>query len=85
MIGVALGWHVIDDGKRTMVLDPGFRSVSASDTGALRARVTADPERMRFAANYADLILKSADYGDQGSSPFSQPFLTKSQIRYSLN
>jgi len=127
LIRVAFGWHVIDDGRRTMVLDPGgkiqinlsvirkdgrtidqlrddiqaeaeqsypnpeflrleddgiwglaIRNIAvegepveqlhmltawASDSAMLRARVTSDPESMRFAANYADLILKSAEYG----------------------
>ena len=31
----------------------------------LRARVTSDPQSMRFAVDYADLILRSADYGNQ--------------------
>ena len=130
MIRVAFGWHVIDDGRRTMVLDPdgkvqislsviaregrsmdeilddiqaeaeqsypgpeflrladgGITALAirnivvegeaveqvhmltdwAQDTAVLRARVTADPESMRYAANYADLILKSADYGASG-------------------
>jgi hypothetical protein len=124
MIQVALGWHVIDDGRRTMILDPDGRiqinlsliptegqsidgildSIQeqtvrdypdpeflrlqdegiwalavrnilvddepveqihmltkwADDSAMLRARVTADPESMGFAASYADLILKSA-------------------------
>lgn len=127
VIRVALGWFVIDDGKRTMVLDPegkiqismnvvategrdvhqvldeiqaeaeeshpspqfirlqegeiwglAVRGILANEepveqvhlltawareSGILRARVTADPESMRYAANYADLILKSAEYG----------------------
>lgn len=127
IIQVAFGWHVIDDGRRTMVLDPDGkiqinlsviakegRSIQqildeiqaeaaqsyanpeflrledggiwglairrievngdpveqvhmltpwSEDSAILRARVTADPQSMRFAANYADLILKSADYG----------------------
>ncbi|MEO7651666.1 MAG: hypothetical protein ABIZ80_14465 [Bryobacteraceae bacterium] len=48
----------------------------ARDSAMLRARVTADPESMRFAANYADLILKSADYGnpdDNGGAPEQEP------------
>jgi hypothetical protein len=129
VIRVAFGWHVIDDGRKTLVLDPDGkiqislsvmqkdgRSIDqmlddiqaeasesyadpeflrlqddgiwglavrnivvdhepveqlhmltawANDSAMLRARVTADPESMRFAANYADLILKSADYGNQ--------------------
>lgn len=124
---VAFGWHVIDDGRRTLVLDPDGkiqihfdvlakegRSVEgilddlqaemersyeapeflrmqfegifalagrnlmvdgeaieqvhmltrwAKDSAMLRARVTADPESMRFAADYADVILKSVDFG----------------------
>lgn len=127
VIRVAFGWFVIDDGKRTMVLDPDGkvqislnvmatqgRSVNGilddiqaeaeeshpepqflrlqdggiwgllvrgiavngepveqlhmlaqwrEEAGMLRARVTADPGSMRYAANYADLILKSAAYG----------------------
>ncbi|HEV8147454.1 MAG TPA: hypothetical protein VGP79_13775 [Bryobacteraceae bacterium] len=127
LIRVALGWHVIDDGRRTMVLDPdgkiqinlsvilkegrnidqilddiqtqtaqdyanpqflraqdggiwglAIRGIVVNnepveqvhmlttwgkDSAMLRARVTSDPQSMRFAANYADLILKSADYG----------------------
>ncbi|MEO8027967.1 MAG: hypothetical protein ABI823_15890 [Bryobacteraceae bacterium] len=126
-IQVAFGWFVIDDGRRTMVLDadgkiqincsviakegrgvdqildeiqeeaersypnPEFlrledrgiwglavRNIELSgeaieqlhmltpwarDSALIRARVTADPASMRFAANYAALILKSADYG----------------------
>jgi hypothetical protein len=140
LIRVAFGWHVIDDGRRTMVLDPDGkiqinlsvipkegRSIDrilddiqnqavqdygnpeclraqdggiwglairgivvnnepveqvhmltpwAKDSAMLRARVTADPQSMRFAANYADLILKSADYGnrdDAGGSPEEAP------------
>jgi hypothetical protein len=129
VIRVALGWHVIDDGKQTLVLDPdgkiqislsvipkegrsidqildgiqeeaeqsyptpeflrmadggiwaiGIRGIAvngepveqvhmltvwATDAAMLRARVTADPASMRFAADYADLILKSAEYGKQ--------------------
>ncbi len=128
VIRVALGWYVIDDGKRTIVLDPegkiqislnvigtegrgvgqilddiqaeamdshpnpeflrleegGMSALAvrgivvndepveqvhlltpwAKDSGMLRARVTADPDSMRFAANYADLILKSVEYGE---------------------
>ncbi len=128
VIRVALGWFVIDDGKRTMVLDPAGkiqislnvmategRSVDGmldeiqaeaeeshaepqflrlhdggiwglavrgifvngeaveqvhlltrwqQDAGMLRARVTADPASMRYAVDYADLILKSATYGE---------------------
>ncbi len=123
---VAFGWHVIDDGRRTLVLDPDGkiqihfdvlakegRSVEgilddlqaemersyeapeflrlefegifalagrnlvvdgerieqvhmltrwAKDSAVLRARVTADPESMRFAGDYADLILKSVEF-----------------------
>lgn len=36
----------------------------ADESAMMRARVTADSASMRFAANYADLILKSAEYGD---------------------
>ena len=36
----------------------------AQDSGVLRARITSDPESMRYAANYTDLILKSAYYGE---------------------
>jgi len=125
---VAYGWHVIDDGKRTMVLDPGgkiqinlsvlskegrtidqirddiqeeaersypelefmrledggiwglaIRNIQVdgeaveqvhmltkwrSDTAMLRARVTSDPEQMRFAVDYAGLILGSVYYGE---------------------
>jgi hypothetical protein len=133
LIRVAFGWHVIDDGRRTMILDPDGkiqinlgliqkdgRSIDqildeiqaqavqdyanpeflraqdggiwglairgivvnnepveqvhmltpwASDSAMLRARVTADPPSMRFAANYADLILKSVDYGNRDEAP----------------
>lgn len=126
VIRVAYGWHVIDDGRRTLVLDPdgkiqihlnvvprngrsidqildeiqaeaaqsypdpeflrlqdggiwglSIRNIAvdgepieqlhmltqwAQDSAMLRARVTADPGSMRYAANYADLILKSAEY-----------------------
>lgn len=129
LIRVAFGWHVIDDGRRTMILDPdgkiqinlsliptegrnvdqildeiqaqavqdyanpeflraqdggiwglAIRGIVvndelveqvhmltpwASDSAMLRARVTSDPPSMRYAANYADLILKSADYGNR--------------------
>lgn len=41
----------------------------AQDTALLRARVTADPPSMRFAANYADLILKSVEYGHEDRAP----------------
>jgi hypothetical protein len=132
MIQVAYGWHVIDDGQRTMVLDPDgkiqinlsliptngrnmdaildeiqgeaeqsypnpqflrlqdgglcglhIRGIAvqgedveqlhmlhawADESAVLRARVTADPASMRFAANYADLILKSATYGEASAS-----------------
>lgn len=37
----------------------------AKDSAMLRARVTADPESMRFAVNYACHILKSAEFGHQ--------------------
>ena len=140
IIRVAFGWHVIDDGRRTMVLDPDGkiqinlgvirkegRSIDqildeiqeeaaqsysspeflrlqdggiwglairnivvndepveqvhmltewANDSAVLRARVTADPQSIRFAANYADLILKSANYGNQdddGGAPEEEP------------
>jgi hypothetical protein len=127
VIRVALGWHVIDDGRRTLVLDPagviqislnviategrgidqvldeiqseaeqsyphpqflrledgGISALSIrgievdgepveqvhmltawwKDSAVLRARVTSNRESMRFAANYADLILKSVEYG----------------------
>jgi len=131
LIGVAFGWHVIDDGRRTVVLDPdgkiqinlsviplegrtidqlldsfqaealesyadpeflrvehdgiwalAVRRIAVNGEpieqlhmltrwaddrdlirAVLRARVTADPASMRFAADYADVILKSADYG----------------------
>jgi hypothetical protein len=36
----------------------------AKESAMLRARVTTDPQSMRFAADYADLILKSAEYGE---------------------
>jgi hypothetical protein len=129
IIQVAFGWHVIDDGQRTMVLDPDGKiqislnlipthgrnpsqildevqaeaeqsypnpeflrledngiwglsirgiaiqgedveqlhmlSAWADESAMLRARVTADSASMRFAANYAELILKSAEYGDK--------------------
>ncbi len=129
MIRVALGWHVNDDGRRMVVLDPdgkvqinlsliakegrsvdrmldeiqeeaaesysnprflrledgGIRALSVrnivvnnepieqlhmltpwvNDSAMLRARVTAEAGSMRFAANYADLILKSAEYGHE--------------------
>lgn len=131
IIQVAFGWHVIDDGRRTMVLDPDgkiqislsviptdgrgmeqildeiqgeaeqsypnpeflrladggiwglfIRGIAvegedveqlhmlyawADESAVMRARVTADPASMRFAANYADLILKSASYGELSS------------------
>ena len=124
---VAFGWHVIDDGRRTLVLDPDgkiqihfdvlakegrsvegmmddlqaemersyeapeflrfqFEGISAlagrnlivdgevieqvhmltpwaKNSAMLRARVTADPESMRFAGDYADVILRSVDFG----------------------
>ncbi len=127
VIRVALGWHVIDDGKRTLLLDPdGKVQISlglleregrsedllldalqeeaersyenpqfgrmehegiwglavhniavngepivqmhlltawADETAMLRARVTSDLGSMRFAADYADVILRSAEYG----------------------
>lgn len=126
LIRVALGWHVIDDGKRTVVLDPAgkiqinlsliatngrdvnqimdaiqaeavqsypnpeflrlqdgdvwglaIRNIAvngepveqvhlltkwARPTAMVRARVTSDPGSMEYAANYADLILRSAYY-----------------------
>ncbi len=128
MIRVAFGWHVFDDGLRTLVLDPdgkiqislhalpkegrnigqmldgieaeaaesypnpeflrlqdggiwalAIRNIVvdeepveqihmltpwANESAMLCARVTSDPQSMRFAANYADLILKSAEYGE---------------------
>lgn len=140
IIQVAFGWHVIDDGRRTIVLDPdgkiqinlgvirkdgrnidqildeiqeeaaqsypapqflrlqdsgiwalSIRNIAvngepieqvhmltpwANDSAMLRARVTADPPSMRYAADYADLILKSADYGkpdDAGHVPRNTP------------
>ncbi len=141
IIQVALGWFVIDDGKRTMILDPGGKiqinlSVIAKegrDTGQilddiqaeaeqsypnpeflrlqyeriwvlgvrnitvdgepveqvhmltewaknsalLRARVTADPESLRFAGDYADLILSSVQFGskeeDDGGEAAKKP------------
>lgn len=123
-IQVALGWHVIDDGRRTLLLDPdgkiqislnlvrpegrgddeildeieaeltasypGVETIrlrdgetwglaargmvvdgeaveqvhmltAAEGEALLRARVTADPASMAFAANYAGLILQSAN------------------------
>lgn len=136
-IEVAFGWHVIDDGRRTLVLDPDGkiqfhfdvlpkegRSVEgilddlqaemersyqapefvrfahegisalagrnlivdgeaieqvhlltrwAKDSAVLRARVTSDPASMRFAADYADVILRSAkfrpDKAEAGDKP----------------
>jgi hypothetical protein len=136
-IQVALGWHVIDDGRRTMILDPdgkiqinlsviaregrsvdeilddiqaeavqsypepeflrleddgiwaiAIRNIAvngeaveqvhmltrwANESALLRARVTADPASMRFAANYADLILKSAQYGAEEEAASHEP------------
>lgn len=133
---VAFGWHVIDDGRRTLVLDPDGkiqihfdvlqkqgRSVDgmlddiqeemvrsyeapeflrmefegifglagrnlvvdgeaveqvhmltrwAKDSAMLRARVTADPASMRFAADYADVILKSVGFGEVENSEVAE-------------
>ena len=128
-IRVAFGWHVNDDGRRTLLLDPdgkiqislhivqtdgrqvdqmlddlqdearqsyaspefqrledqgmwalAVRNIEANsepieqlhmlapwanEMAMLRARVTADPPSMRFAVNYAGLIVKSVEYGNQ--------------------
>lgn len=133
VIRVAWGWFVVDDGKRTLVLDPegkmqisldvvgtGGREVEEilddlqaeaaesypkaeflrladsgiwglavrgivvngeaveqlhmltrwrKESGMLRARVTADAASMRYAADYADLILKSAEYEEGVDGP----------------
>ncbi len=127
VIGVALGWFVIDDGKRTLVLDPdgkiqislgvyptegrdvdaildaieaearasypepeifriddrGFWTLTVRDivvdgepveqvhlltpwvrgAAMVRARVTSDLDGIRWAENYARLILQSAEFG----------------------
>lgn len=127
VIRVALGWHVNDDGRRTLLLDPDgkiqislhliptagrptdqilddiqaeasqsypnpeFRRLEhdglwglamrnimvdgepveqthlltrwRKKSAMLRARVTSDPASTRFAVDYADLILRSAEYG----------------------
>jgi hypothetical protein len=39
------------------------------ESGMLRARVTADAASMRYAADYADLLLKSAEYEEGGDGP----------------
>jgi hypothetical protein len=137
-IRVALGWHVIDDGSRTLVLDPdGIVQISLNvipkegrsvdqlldeiqteaeqsypspefmrledsgisalairgivvdgepveqihllaawrqDSAVVRARVTSSPASMRMAANYADLILRSAEYGPiADDAPAAEP------------
>jgi len=144
VIEVALGWFVIDDGKRTLMLDPegkiqisleviptegrdvdaildaveaearasyrepeifrmedrGFWTLTVREivvdeepveqvhllspwvrgAGMVRARVTADLDGIRWAENYARLILKSAEFGamekdeeEDGEAPMDGP------------
>jgi hypothetical protein len=136
LIRVALGWHVNDDGRRTLLLDPegkiqihlsliatqgrsaeqildglqaeaeesypspeflrmehegmwglAVRNIAVNSepieqthlltrwqqrSAMLRARVTSDPASTRFAVDYADLILRSAEYGG-GSDGEDEP------------
>lgn len=142
LIRVALGWHVNDDGRRTLLLDPegkiqihlslivtqgrnageiidalqaeveesyaspefrrleqdgmwglAVRNIAVNSepieqthlltrwrkgSAMLRARITSDPASTRFAVDYADLILRSAEYGaddeyDGEDEPVAEP------------